>query len=190
MQRSWSRRSPGAAACTEEHVRGIVENAAAGRGDVVLAADSDAFRRAQKTAHDFVKELELRSWVAKQNLQKGLAPSNGSIWDRRKELPSPAATAPFAAPERSVSRLRSRNQWLARWARRWGLKRAWIPAGDVLSASVLRQKAELCESEPWGVSISDSARTRLKKKGVGKRPPKKTSRTPQRDPQPGPTQAP
>ncbi len=145
MQVAWRSRSPKAAMCTAADIEHFCALGACG----TLITDNGcplAFRRVCKVADGFLEERGLRAWVATQNSEKGVAPSSSRTWQERQrnQKPDPEAVARPGQKGKCSSR-RSRNQWLARWARRWTLKKAMIPPGDVVPAKVLRDKATVCD---------------------------------------------
>ena len=80
-------------------------------------------QRALAAARKFLAEVQLQDWVRQQNADKGLAPSNTTLWERWGGSASPPENP--AGPTHGASRpcrARSRRQWLQRWARRWRIR--------------------------------------------------------------------
>ena len=107
------------------------------------AAECSTQSSACEYAARWLSERNLAAWVGEQNVGKGLAPSNAGVWETRSRL---QGSAPVTENGSDAARprprtVRARNQWLARWARRWGLQRGAFQSGEVLNPEELKTKA-------------------------------------------------
>ena len=106
-------------------------------------AGSNMQTKAGEAAARWLRERSLAAWVGGHNFGKGLAPSNANVWASRSRLqegaPNASSSGDAAGPKPRT--VRTRNQWLSRWARRWGLQRGALQSGEILSPEELRTKA-------------------------------------------------
>ena len=93
--------------------------------------------QALKTARAFRRERQLFPFVRHQNV---LAPSNTALWREHVTARVPADTD-AAAPGAHARTLRSRNEWIARWSRRWNVRRGFFKAGERLPLETRRATA-------------------------------------------------
>ena len=115
------------------------QRVAAGHEDPLEPASTPG-RTALKIARAFCRERQLFTWVREQNVQKGLAPSNAAVWREHITAGDATNTRATAAPAHART-LRSRNQWIARWSRRWNIRRGFFKPGERLPLETRRTKA-------------------------------------------------
>jgi hypothetical protein len=123
--------------CVSKKVHEWEEECVAVGGEDPLQPASRLCVQALKTARAFRRERQLFAWVRHQNEEKGLAPSNTALWREHVTARVPADTD-AAAPGAHARTLRSRNQWIARWSRRWNVRRGFFKAGERLPLETRR----------------------------------------------------
>ena len=167
LKEHWCRRSRAARTVTAEAAQSFIAASL-----LRAAPDSDDSlspwdKRTRDAAASFLEEQQLATWVRQQNATKGLAPSGTAVWGEfaggRLDSVTDSFSSERAAPPKTV---RTRNQWLTRWARRWGFRRGSFQSGDVLTPATLRRKALWGLSETRGLKVT----TRFEKRGAEKRP--------------------
>ena len=94
-------------------------------------------------------------------MQKGLAPSNAAVWREHITAADAADARACAAPAHATT-LRSRNQWIARWSRRWNIRRGFFKPGERLPLDTRRAKAAFpspfAQTQKKGVQKTDAKR--------------------------------
>jgi len=98
--------------------------------------------KALHMAAAFCREDQLFSWVRQQNIEKGLAPSNAALWRQHTAPPVPGTRARAPAAAANATTLRTRNQWILRWSRRWNVRRGFFKAGERVPVETRQAKAE------------------------------------------------
>ena len=111
--------------CTSHRVHEWEEECIVGGHEDPLQPASRVGVQALKTARAFCRERHLFAWVRHQNVDKGLAPSNAAVWREHVTAPD-AAHSDASAPAAHATTLRSRSQWIARWSRRWNVRRGFL----------------------------------------------------------------
>jgi hypothetical protein len=93
-----------------------------------------------RRAQQFLTEYKLHTWLADQNLKKGLAPARAQVWQRMLSFAS--------YPEKSSRTLKGQRQWCRRWRSRWSISsgriacREMIPEKDMQDKVAARSPAE------------------------------------------------
>ena len=133
-------RKDGVQPCASDTLHQWEEERAAGDDEDPVEPQSKVGVRALRTARAFCREMELLAWVRRPRVHKGLAPNNAALWRERVTRAEPREAEAFGAPEYGRT-LRSRNQWTARWSRRWNARRGFFKAGERLPLETRRAKA-------------------------------------------------
>jgi hypothetical protein len=123
-------------ACPRAYTNGK-KNASLLGGEDPLQPASRLGVQALKTARAFRRERQLFSFVRHQNV---LAPSNAALWREHVTARVPADTD-AAVPGAHARALRSSNQWIARWSRRWNVRRGFFKAAERLPLEAPRATA-------------------------------------------------
>ena len=89
-----------------------------------------------------IAECELHSWVCRQNVEKGLAPTVGALIRQRDGKGEEAIDVLSCEPRRSRSRWAS-YKWLSRWRKKWSMPKAKIQDRDSPTPSEMREKVWL-----------------------------------------------
>lgn len=146
-------------------------SAAAGAPDAVVPGPPVS--AAARDAERLCREHRLRQWVKRVNDESGLTPNTIQVWERWTAQGNPACGLE-ALPGAMSPLCRRALQWVRRWRRRWGVRRAKAKAVSRLSMADLRRKA--ASSDRPGVSRKSLRRRRPGKNSgripaAKKRPP-------------------
>ena len=95
---------------------------------------NSCWQPAMNFARKIVAELAVCRWVAVQNVVHGVAPSAAQVHDQFERN---CVAATLVQP----SSKRSRNKWVARWRRRWRLRKGKLRDADLVDPATLRTKA-------------------------------------------------
>ena len=93
-------------------------------------------------AHKYVMEHQLQAWIARQNVQQGVAPSREQVM---VQLPACISThAPLKVRDRlrrlAAGSPRKQRKWLARFRRRWGARFGVLQTQEHVCVEERRQK--------------------------------------------------
>ena len=105
-------------------------------------------RHCFRKASAWVREHRARDWVSHMNLSKGVAPANKHLWAKLIDLEEQDEKRGEARPHlKSIRKVRSKNQWLQRWAKRCGIRKGLFKNGEKLSSDTKQAKAR--RAGPW-----------------------------------------
>lgn len=99
----------------------------------MFAEEHAKWNPAVKFAQKVLAEHSVWCWVTAQNLVHGVAPSSAQVFSEFERRSRGESVAP--PPGR-----RCVNKWVARWRRRWGVRRGKLRDVDRVDLSTLRQK--------------------------------------------------
>ena len=106
----------------------------------------------EKAKADIAK-FELHSWVCRQNVERGLAPTVGALiqqWDGKGAKVEGVVSY---EPSRSRSRWAS-YKWISRWRKKWRMPKAKIQDRDSPTPSEMREKVWPRQCPSWQSCIS------------------------------------
>ena len=109
-------------------------------------SDGCAAGRAVVSANKYLRELRLHTWVMRQNLDKGIAPTD-AILMRGLATGGGGTAEPAAAVPPSTRATKHARQWLRRWRRRWGVSLARIAARQWMPDALTQQKARWSQGD-------------------------------------------
>jgi hypothetical protein len=89
----------------------------------------------KRKAEEYLAHVDLVTWIHRQNVQKGLAPSSASVLREKKRL-----GGSVALDSRPPTR-RGQKQWVRRWSQRFGIYRGRFKVGNRISTEEARAKA-------------------------------------------------
>lgn len=99
-------------------------------------------QRCYQKASDWIREQRARDWVTEQNVSKGLAPGNKHLWAKMLALEEQDENRGRTLPHlKHIVKLRSKNQWLHRWAKRCRIRKGRFKDGEKLEVESLQAKA-------------------------------------------------
>ena len=105
-------------------------------------------------AQAWLRDHELRNWVTEPCEAKGIAPVTGNVWLQKHTGATQCSTG-APRPEKSARwKLRQRNQWVQRWAKRHQVTQGAFKDGERLPINILQSKAprseQVCpQSQTW-----------------------------------------
>ena len=93
-------------------------------------------------AQAWLRDHELRNWVTKQNVSKGLAPSNKQVWKQKVAAQETDASGALRPHRCAAWKQRQRNQWIHRWAKRHKVIQGLFKDGERLPKKTLQAKVQ------------------------------------------------
>ena len=110
--------------------------------DIIEGAGANGTGAVNRRATKWLREYNLYTWVLKQNHTQGIAPSYQTLFRKRAGLEQHEIHAkPVPA---YLSMRRKGTRWKKRFRLTWGLETGGLPAQEVLTEEVTRQKAVAC----------------------------------------------
>ena len=103
-----------------------------------------------------IAKCELHSWVCRQNVEKGLAPTVGALIRQRDAKGEEAQGVLSSEPRGSRSRSSS-YKWISRWRKKWRMPKAKIQDRDSPTPSEMREKVWPRQCPSWQSRISRCA---------------------------------
>ena len=100
-----------------------------------------------------IAKFELHSWVCRQNVEKGLAPTVGALIQQRGGKGAKVEGVVSYEPSRSRSRWAS-YKWISRWRKKWRMPKAKIQDRDSPTPSEMREKVWPRQCPSWQRCIS------------------------------------